>query len=65
MAREMVRAIFLMATRNDFERADIEKLELMMKTLIQRWLRQDDVEHEVIQIPTPSFAANYSCLCIK
>lgn len=43
----MVRAVFMMATRNDFERADSDKLEKMMKTLIQRWLRQNDTEDDV------------------
>lgn len=43
----MVRAVFMMATRNDFERADIDKLEKMMKTMIQRWLRQNDTEDDV------------------
>uniref|UniRef100_A0A8R1U2H7 Uncharacterized protein n=1 Tax=Onchocerca volvulus TaxID=6282 RepID=A0A8R1U2H7_ONCVO len=46
VAQEMVRAVFMMATRNDFERADIDKLEKMMKILIQRWLRQNDTEDD-------------------
>ncbi|VIO90878.1 Uncharacterized protein BM_BM9099 [Brugia malayi] len=49
VAQEMVRAVFMMATRNDFERADIDKLEKMMKTLIQRWLRQNDTEDDVVE----------------
>ncbi|KAM3724316.1 Armadillo repeat-containing protein [Dirofilaria immitis] len=49
VAQEMVRAVFMMATRNDFERADIDKLEKMMKTLIQRWLRQNDTEDDIVE----------------
>ncbi|VDN05540.1 unnamed protein product [Thelazia callipaeda] len=49
VAQEMVRAVFMMATRNDFERADVDKLEKMMKTLIQRWLRQNDTEDEIVE----------------
>lgn len=47
VAQEMVGAVFTMATRNDFEGANTEKLEKMMKTLIQRWLRQNDTEDDV------------------
>lgn len=37
----------MMTIQNDFERADIQKLETMMSSLMQRWLRQNDIEQDV------------------
>lgn len=38
----------MMTTRNDFDRADTEKLGAMMYALIQNWLRQNDLEIDVL-----------------
>lgn len=61
----MVRAVFMMATRNDFERADIDKLEKMMKTLIQRWLRQNDTEDDVSFFSVLIFLNSFSKFSFK
>uniref|UniRef100_A0A9J2PAI8 Armadillo repeat-containing domain-containing protein n=1 Tax=Ascaris lumbricoides TaxID=6252 RepID=A0A9J2PAI8_ASCLU len=48
MFRDILRAIFMMTTRNDFDRADTEKLGAMMYALIQNWLRQNDLEIDIV-----------------
>ncbi|VDM25307.1 unnamed protein product [Toxocara canis] len=48
MLRDILRAVFMMTTRNDFDRADTEKLSAMMYALIQNWLKQSDLEIDIV-----------------